>query len=423
MPTIYCKHTGDNTDGSSWAKAYTTLATAVTNMSAGDICLVSSVHSETHSGNVSYEGHTGNAYTPRYIISVDDSDDTPLAGATIGTAKTWGIAFDGFFYLYGLDITCDYLTFTDNDHGNALVKECTIDMDNSLRGYDRGTTIFEDCDFTNTGGGGLISPRQVIFYVRGGTWTLSNTQYYFDSFNTYGSNFDFMCVDFSGGSTPTGLSRYQVTGRRSDWFLCDLPGASSPLHTRWDSRYWSEGDYWWGVDPTNIYAVAKENHLGLLTTNAATYMDTGATQQSTDYSWKVETDAGCLEFLHPFQTIDIISWTTKTTSTTFSIEILHDAALDLQDDEIWMELIYPSSGAGFNRAVDRVSGPAGSNTPTDQAAGTGTGNWTISPTMTNANSQKLSVTVTPGQAGPISARVFVAKPSYTVFIDPRITEI
>lgn len=40
----------------------------------------------------------------------------------------------------------------------------------------------------------------------------------------------------------------------------------------------------------------------------------------------------------------------------------------------------------------------------------------------NPNEFKLSVTVTPGKAGPITARVYLAKPSTTVYIDPMITE-
>ena len=40
----------------------------------------------------------------------------------------------------------------------------------------------------------------------------------------------------------------------------------------------------------------------------------------------------------------------------------------------------------------------------------------------SANEFALSVTVTPGKAGPITTRVFLAKPSTTVYIDPLITE-
>jgi hypothetical protein len=42
--------------------------------------------------------------------------------------------------------------------------------------------------------------------------------------------------------------------------------------------------------------------------------------------------------------------------------------------------------------------------------------------LANPNEFKLSVTVTPGKAGPITARVYLAKPSTSVYIDPLITE-
>jgi hypothetical protein len=42
--------------------------------------------------------------------------------------------------------------------------------------------------------------------------------------------------------------------------------------------------------------------------------------------------------------------------------------------------------------------------------------------MSNPNEFKCSVTVTPGKAGPITARVYLAKASTTIYVDPIITE-
>jgi hypothetical protein len=40
--------------------------------------------------------------------------------------------------------------------------------------------------------------------------------------------------------------------------------------------------------------------------------------------------------------------------------------------------------------------------------------------MSNPNKFKCAVTVTPGKAGPVTARIYLAKPSTTIYVDPLI---
>lgn len=83
-----------------------------------------------------------------------------------------------------------------------------------------------------------------------------------------------------------------------------------------------------------------------------------------------------------------------------------------------MELEYPANATDGLGAIAKDK-CAILGTPADQTASTET--WATTG-MTNPNKFKLSVTVTPGKAGPITARVYLAKPSTTVYIDPLITE-
>ena len=41
--------------------------------------------------------------------------------------------------------------------------------------------------------------------------------------------------------------------------------------------------------------------------------------------------------------------------------------------------------------------------------------------MSNPNTQKLSVTITPQEAGYMQAKVYLAKASKTVYVDPKLT--
>ena len=101
-----------------------------------------------------------------------------------------------------------------------------------------------------------------------------------------------------------------------------------------------------------------------------------------------------------------------------AIEILHDSVTNLQDDEVWLEVEYLGT-AGFplslfasDRMTDILSTPA--DQTTSSVAWTTTG-------LTNPNKQKLAVTFTPQEIGVVRCRVALAKPSYTVYVDPLLT--
>jgi hypothetical protein len=82
-----------------------------------------------------------------------------------------------------------------------------------------------------------------------------------------------------------------------------------------------------------------------------------------------------------------------------------------------MELEYPADNSSGLGAV-ASSQCAQLGTPADIPDSSET--WTTTG-MTNPNTRKLSVTVTPGKAGPVTAKVYLAKASTTVYVDPLIT--
>jgi len=146
----------------------------------------------------------------------------------------------------------------------------------------------------------------------------------------------------------------------------------------------------------------------------------GASDGTTPISIKMVSSAveGIEEGINGLESPPIHGFTDSTTSKTFTIEVVHDSATALQDDEIWMSLEYPANntdGLGaitFSKCVP-LGTPA--DIPDSSEAWTTTG-------MTNSNTRKLSVTVTPGKKGPITARVYLGVVSTTVYVDPIITE-
>lgn len=139
----------------------------------------------------------------------------------------------------------------------------------------------------------------------------------------------------------------------------------------------------------------------------------GATDGTTPISWNIATTANS-SFAAPYQSPEITMWQDTTgSSKTATVEIA--GANVLTNGDIWMELEYlgnasfPIASVSNNRKASIVT--ANTNITTSSAS------WGGSP----ANTQKLQITFTPNMKGPIKARIFVAKPSITVYIDPLIT--
>lgn len=164
-----------------------------------------------------------------------------------------------------------------------------------------------------------------------------------------------------------------------------------------------------------IYDNAEYSYEGTVETDTATYLTGGATDGTTSFSHKLTSTANTLDNLMPAKGIPIHAWNENTTQKTFFIECIVDSVTNLQNDEIWMEFDYPKNTGDVlgECARDKC---ATFGTPADKTSSSAS--WTYS--MTNPNKFRCQVTVTPGQAGPIAARICLAKPSTTVYYNPKI---
>jgi hypothetical protein len=175
-------------------------------------------------------------------------------------------------------------------------------------------------------------------------------------------------------------------------------------------------------DANNTYDFREDTPQGTIVDEETIVRTGGASDGVTPQSWKMSSGANNPDTNNHFalESPPIVGWTESTTEKTFTIECLLDSATNLQDDEVWMELEYPANGTDGLGAVARDK-CAQLGTPADKSAGVGDENWTTTG-LTNPNSFKCSVTVTPGKAGPITARIYVPKASTTIYVDPIITE-
>ena len=228
-------------------------------------------------------------------------------------------------------------------------------------------------------------------------------------------------VDLSAVGTANALVDVADTGLTDVLFeRCKLPsGAFVPATGTWPGCQSGKVFLSHCSSGNATYDFYKNSYEGTVEDNTSIYRSGGASDGTTALSVKMVSSANCVENLIALDSIAITGWTTSTTEKTFTVEGVWDSATNIQDDEIWMELEYPadnSSGLGAI-AKDKC---AILGTPANQTASTET--WTGTSGFSNENKFKLSVTVTPGKAGPITARVYLAKASTTVYIDPLITE-
>ncbi len=178
-----------------------------------------------------------------------------------------------------------------------------------------------------------------------------------------------------------------------------------------------------GCDDTTgnkLYRLEYVDFWGSTVHDDATFRTTGgASDGTTPISLKMVSTANAVEFSEPTKSLPIPGkWIDSTGSKTFTVNCLWDSAIDIQNDEVWLELEFLEAAADTDsafaddRSADILAAPA------DQT--TNAVPWTISPSMTNANEFEVSVTVTVNRVGPVIARVCLAKPSTTIFVDPKI---
>ena len=138
---------------------------------------------------------------------------------------------------------------------------------------------------------------------------------------------------------------------------------------------------------------------------------------TTPLSLKMTTNANAVEFLRPLVSPPITMWTDSLTEKTFTIEGIIDSATNIQNDEIAVEFEHPGADAQGDIVSSKLSGILG--TPSDVPASTV--DWDTTG-MSNPNKFKLQGTFTPLKVGPVTARVYLYKPSTTAYIDFKITE-
>ena len=442
MANIYVRSTdGNNADsGATWALAKLDGGGAAAIDAAGDTIYFSQNHAESTAAAISWSW-AGTDAAPTRVLCGNDGAEPPTALATTGTVTTTGDASSiaisavaGTAYVYGLTFIacvgsaaaggvislvaasgrittekCSFQIGTSNSSGSVMVAPVSTNTTN---------THIIDCTFKFNNAGHSIIVRQGNIHIKGGSFLAGGVS----PTNVFGaSNSGSLLVeDFDLSNLDAAVNLFQTASDMNCTIRnCKLPASwsgalSSGTFTRTSGRHVLNNTDSSGTN----YRLWVKDFLGDITHETTVIRTGGANDGTTGIAWKFVSTANP-SWHHPFVSTEIVQWNSTTgASKTATVEIVHDSVTNLKDSEVWLEVQYLSaSGTPLGTFINDGSADILA-TGADQTASTAT--WTTTG-MTNPNKQKLAVTFTPQMAGFIHAKVMVAKASYTLYVDPKIT--
>lgn len=439
MTIYYVDSAGSNTSPyDTWAKAATAIATvAAIPPAAGSTLYVASSHSESTAGSLSWSWTNGTATSPIRVICADKTSGAPPAtlatGGIVATtgASTLTVTTDGVVYIYGLIFNISSSTSVptitvvaaSTINTSAYLEQCDLNLVGSgssgkINGDQRG--ILKQCRVKFAAAGQLVDISKGLMWL-GGSLSAGGTSptSLLNASTSTGSYAVFQDFDLSQASSTINLFSNAgcaaTTVRR-----CVLPAS-------WSGALYASRPTASGVaDMTAVdnagtnYILRRANQFGDVYSETSIVRAGGNSNGTMLLSWKLVSIAASGVFpIGALQTGEFVFWNQVVgASKTVTVEFIHDNVTGLKDNELWLEVDYSGSSSS-------PLGTLATSAPNVLAAGTtltaSSATWNGTGGMVNPNKQKVSVTFTPQLAGFFIARVYLAKASYTVYVDPMMT--
>ena len=440
MAARYVYTGGSNTSPyDTWAKAATTLTTAITGSAAGDDFWVASDHAESTAGAVTLT-FPGTDASPCRCISVSRAGSTPpvaadiTAGASVTTTGANTITIRGGCYVFGVTFNAgsgaSNASITINTTVQTVIQfdGCALNLvgTSSAPRINLGSTtsapgfIFFNnttVSFANTAQGMANGVSSFIWQNKPGSVAVTGatipTKLLADNTVSGETLVTFKGLDMSASGSGKTLIGDMIGPVRL--VNCKL-GASVTVATT-PSLAAAQGVELIGCSTTtNVSRNERYHYTGTLTTETTIIRTAGASDGTTSYSWKIVTTANSKRTV-PFETFEGALWNTATgSSKTLTIHTVTDN-VTLTDAEIWLEVEYLGSSATPVSTLITDANATVLTTAANQTSDSGEA-WTTTG-LTTPVKQALAVTFTPQMAGPIRWRVKVAKASATVYVCPN----
>lgn len=442
MADIYVHNGGSNTSPyDTWAKAATTLTTGLSVATNADTVWIASDHTETAGAALTLTFPTSPGLR---VISTDRTSGEPpatlAAGATINVGSVnAALALVNSAHIHGVTFNSGTVAGANADiqlhktasNGASLhLESCVLNEQNANPGANieigNNSTATDDVHV-------ILTNTEVRFGNTNQTVLILGARISASGMTIGGSTAPASLFTFSGAvagqltvqaSDLTGQSfSTLVTGsanaHRADFVQCKVPSGITFLSSTGST---DGGTEMFVIDCANGDThglFAYYNPIGSAVSNTGTYFTAGAAGQS----WAITTTSAANRAM-PFRTPWINLYNTGTSAITPYLEVLRNngTASAYTDAQVWAEIEakVTSASTAASRSTDRASPVAAG---TAQAAGAGTGSWTIASSSSPASFKCDSgASLTPAENGHIRARICVAVPSIsgTLFVDPQI---
>jgi len=432
-------------------------ANSTIKVAAGDKLYVSKTHAEsTTPSNFTPMSivFPGSSASPNLLICCDDTGQlsTPTAVATSGSIAVSAasafsaMAFGGHAYVYGiafannctsggchiqlpgnsgvasnLGLYFDHCSFTLANNtssqfqvggSNGTHVEIVFDNTTLIFGNSNQSLTVYSCQWLwkNTGSGafGGSIPSSGVINTNSGSQTIGNVT--------------FEGVDLTGVGANTLFSlQYYVGGVKFKLANCKLSASTTLIASVSDANL---GFSVANIDIINCdsgatnYKVRRAAGAGSINDNTVNVRSGGASDGTTAIAWKLVSNSDA-QFAFPLESFPLATWNDNSgSSKTATVEVLTDSVSALNNDDIWLEVEYLADSGD---PLGGFANNAKSNILASNAAQTSsTATWTTTG-ITNVMKQKLQVSFTPQQKGPVTARVKLAKASATVYVDPVLS--
>lgn len=438
-----------------WSFATIYMDYAASAMSAGDRLFISSSHSETvtvSSGTYSIT-FPGTLSAVNQALCVNDGAAPPTSMASGAIIKTsspsngLGMTLGGSFYMHGVTLspadgqvltgvinmgtaaakylqnykTCTFRLPVVNASTNRISIGCADNTSNSSTVHWDGCTV----DFSSSAAA-AIKPNVANWHWNGGSIiNPSTTLLDYTSTGGHRSRSLIENVDASGYGSGRSLANIGALLLGDVVFRQVKTGSGYSLTTgTWVAPGGRVILYNCGSGDTN-YQLNAEGLYGTIADETTRVRSGGASDGDTPIAWLMTTTADAhypiavlespeIARRFPGTDSEVAAWTPGA-SVTVTVEILHDSAIALKDDEVWLEVQclgtngYPLGVSASDCKTDPLA------TAADQAASSEA--WTTTG-MSNPHKQKLSVTIAPYEKGTILAKVVLAKASKSIYVDP-----
>jgi hypothetical protein len=447
MSVYYVRSTtgSDSNNGSTWALAKQTITGALNISSPGDIIYVSQAHNYYFNGAITYPAK-GTANAPVLVICVSDAQQPPTQLATTAIENNLSASADvshaggSYIYWYGINLKSQRSIYFPAASTQTF-ESCSFQLLNATTGYwafDAGSnSTFLNLQFINSNFQTAWSGTSLYF--------TSSHQYYAASTSyvillrgcTFSGTAITNIITWNSAALCTLITAdgcdLSLYGTGSNLVNCNTnPALGSKIHLRNCKLNANLSIIGGTITAPSAPDVAIENcdssgtttrsewykYQGSIKTSTTVTKVDGAFNGVSNFSWNMTSNASN-SYGFPLDSPVLTMWCSTIGSLrTATISFVHDNVAALTTNDLWLDIAYHGSSSTPLTSFAKTNlFPLNINST---ALPTDTGVTWVTTGLSNPNYQKLQIQFTPQMQGLINIKVYFAKASYTVYVDPKI---